>query len=320
MARIAPTVLAGVLAGLTVTPVLAQGQEKGDGSIRVEYQFIHSDRFTTEGENFDYWSTDTHVVMFSGDYALSDRWTIYAALPYVQKRFQSEVPWGGDPHDPNAPYWIDFVPTDTRFIDDGDYHGGLSDISLGVTYTALEGPLTITPYIGYGAPVRDYPFYAKAAIGLQLWKIPVGANFNFVPYFSDWYFDGSVAYVFSEKPLDVNVDYWDVFLEAGYWFRPYLSVNVFTSLKYVREGLEIPWDFVDDPATAVYPEDWANERWYNHDRAMRHRNLNAGLGVDYFPNPRYLLSASWYTGIWADHSNEPAYALTLAVTRFFGDE
>ena len=323
MARIAPAVLACLVAGLAVTPIVAEGREKGDGSIRVEYQFIHTDRFTiSDGTNLDYWTTDSHVVLFSGDYALSDRWTVYAALPYVQKRFQPadpNDPFGGDPHDPTAPYWVDFIPPDTRFIDDGDYHGGLSDISVGVTYSAVAGPLTIAPYIGYGTPVRDYPFYAKAAIGLQLWNIPVGVSFDYVPYFSDWYVDGSVAYVFSEKPLGVNVDYWDAYLASGYWFKPYFSVNVFATLKYVRKGLVIPWDFVDDP-DAVYPQDWANERWYNHDRLMQHRNLNVGLSFDYFPSQRYALSGSWFTGVWTEHSSEPAYAFTLAVTRFFGAE
>ena len=70
--------------------------------------------------------------------------TVLAALPYVQKRFNSEVPWGGDPHNPNDPYWIDFVPPDTRFWDDGDYHGDFQDLAIGetrdvtFTYTATD--------------------------------------------------------------------------------------------------------------------------------------------------------------------------------------
>ena len=190
-------------------------------------------------EEFDYWSTDTQAALLSGDYAINDRWTVFAAIPYVRKRFNSEVPWGGDPHNPNDPYWIDFVPPDKQFWDDGEYHGALQDFSIGVSYLVAKGPWTLRPYVSYGVPVSDYPFFAKAAIGLNLWTIPVGTSFSFVPYFSDWHFDGNVAYVFSEKPLGANVDYWLVHLSAGYWFKANLSVNAFLSLKYVRDGISL---------------------------------------------------------------------------------
>ena len=197
---------------LSANPALAQ--EKGAGSISVEYQYIHSDLFKDDVADYEYWSTDTRVLMFFGNYTFADKWTVFAALPYIEKRFVSEVDWGGDPHNPNDAWWIDFVPPDTRFVDDGAYHGGLQDLSVTVSYQALDGPLTLSPYIGYGFPVGDYPFYAKAGIGADLWTIPVGASFSYIPYFDDWYVNGNVAYVFSEKLLGVNVDFWSVHLAA----------------------------------------------------------------------------------------------------------
>jgi hypothetical protein len=292
----------------------------GHGSIRVEYQFIHSDKFYDDVAEYDYWTTDTHVLMLSGDYAVTDRWTVFASLPYIQKRFNSEVDWGGDPHNPNDPFWIDFVPPDKRFVDDGSYHGGLQDLSVGMSYVALDGPLTLTPYISYGVPADDYPFYAKAAIGQNLWHIPVGTAFTYVPYFSDWYLSGNVAYVFSEQPLGVNTDYWSAYLSAGYWFRPNFSVNLFAALKYVRDGLEMPWSFTDDPLYGNYPDEFDTEEWYNHDRLIGHRNLNLGIGFDYAVNRKYKLSGTGFTGVWAEQSSEPAHAFTLALTRYFGGE
>jgi hypothetical protein len=298
---------------------LAQGQERGDASLRVEYQYIETGDFFDANFEFDYWNTKSHVVLLSGDYALSDRWSVYAALPYVQKRFipAPENPFGGDPHNPNDPWWIDFVPPDKRFIDDGDYHGGFQDLSFGIRYLALDGPLTVSPYIGYGFPTDDYPFYAKAAIGANLWNVPVGVDLNYVPYFSDWYFRANAAYVFSEKPLDINVDYWLGFLSGGYWFRPGFSVNAFASVKYLRDGLLMPWDFTDDPTYGNYPADFDTIEWWQHDRLLRHRFVNVGLGFDWFVNDRYLLSGTWYTGVWAEQVNEVDTAFTLALTRYF---
>ncbi len=314
--RTVMVLLGWLLVSPLVNPVLAEG--KGEGSIRVEYQFIHADAFNDDVTTYDYWTTDTQALMFSGNYTFADNWTVFVSLPYVQKRFQSEVDWGGDPHNPNDAFWIDFVPPDKRFIDDGDYHGGFQDLSVSVSYLAVDKALKLSPYIGYGVPVDNYPFYAKAAIGANLWTIPVGVNFSYIPYFDDWYVSGNVAYVFSERPLDVKVDYWSAHLAAGYWFKPNFSANVFLGLKYLVDGLVMPWDFTDDPFYADYPDAFDTEEWYNHDRLIRHRIVNAGVGFDYSFNEKYQVSGSYYTGIWSEQTSETGLAFTLGVTRHFG--
>lgn len=305
---------------LMASPVAAQSQQKGEGSLRAEYQYIRTGTFYDANVAFDYWTTDSHIVLLSGDYALSDRWTVFAALPYVQKRFNAGELFNGDPHNPNDPWWIDFQPPDRRFIDDGDYHGGFQDLSFGLRYLALEGPLTVSPYIAYGFPTTDYPFYAKAAIGANLWNIPVGVDLSYVPYFSDWYFRGNLAYVFSEKPLDINVDYWLGYLSAGYWFKPQFSMNVFVAAKYIPKGLEMPWDFTDDPTYGKFPEDFDTIEWWQHDRLLGHRFANLGIGFDYFLNQRYQLSGTYFQGIWAEQTNEVDRAFTLALTRYFSGD
>ena len=308
---------------MIAAPALGQGQQRGDASMRLEYQFIQTGSFLSQDQDFDYWTTDTQAALLSGDYAINDRWTVFAALPYVHKRFNSEVPWGGDPHNPNDPYWVDFVPPDKRFWDDGDYHNALQDFSIGVSYRVAKGPWTLHPYISYGVPASDYPFFAKAAIGLNLWTVPVGTTFSYVPYFSDWHFDGNVAYVFSEKPLGTNVDYWLVHLSAGYWFKANLSVNAFLSLKYVRDGIPLlSPDFINDDADfpPVYPDDFDTEEWWQHDRLIGNRNLNFGLSIDYFFSPEWKVSGSGYQSIWTEESNEVDFAFTLGITRFFGSD
>lgn len=301
---------------------MAQSQSKGDASLRLEYQYIHNGAYDAGEFKYDYWTTDSHVALLSGDYALSDRWTVYAALPYVQKRFNPDPdnPFGGDPHNPNDPWWIDFVPPDKRFIDDGDFHGGLQDLSFGFRFLALDGPLTVSPFFGYGFPADNYPFYAKAAIGANLWNLPIGVSMSYIPPFDDWYVSGSLAYVLSEHPLDVNVDYWLGFLSAGYWFKPQFSLNIFLSAKYIRNGFVLPWSFSDDPEFSNFPEDFDTREWWQHDRLLRHRFVNAGIAFDYFLGQRYKLSGSYYTGIWAEQTNKVDRAFTLALTRYFSGE
>jgi len=308
------------------SPAHSQEQQRGDASLRIEYQFIRTGPFLSQDLEFGYWSTDTQVAMLSGDYAINNRWTFFAALPYVRKRFNnkdSDAQRAGDPHNPNDPYWIDFVPPDKRFWDDGNYHASFQDLSIGVSYTVQKGPWAIRPYLSYGVPASDYPFFAKAAIGKNLWTVPVGASFSFVPYFSDWHFGGNVAYVFSEKPLGIDVDYWLVDLSAGYWFKANLSVEAFLNLKYVREGISLlSPDFINEnaPAPPVYPDNWDTELWWHHDRLIGNRNLNFGLGFDYFFSREWKVSGSGYQSVWTEESNEVDFALTLGLTRFFGGQ
>lgn len=309
-----------LVGGMSAAPAQAQGQKKGDASIRVEFQFIRNGTFAFDLGEADYWETDTQVALFSGDYALTDRLTVFAALPYVRKRFNDTSDFGGDPHNPNDAYWVDYVPSDKSFWDDGDYHSHWQDFSIGMSYVLTDGPrLTVSPFISYGVPASDYPFFAKAAIGKNLWTLPVGLTASFVPYFSDWRFDGSVAYVFSEKPLDENVDYSTYHLSAGYWFRSNLLVNVFVAGKHTWEGFEFS-DFQEDVFTAVYPDDYDTEEWYNHDRLFAASHTTVGAGFEYFVNEDYKLSGSGYTGTDAESSNEIDWAFTIAVTRYFGGE
>jgi len=309
--------LLGFFAVVLAGSAQAQSQQKGDASLRIEYQYIRTGDYQGDGFVADYWTTDSHIALLSGDYSFSDRWTVYAALPYVQKRFNA-TQFNGDPHNPNDPFWIDYIPPDKRFIDDGDYHGGFQDLAFGLKYLAVDGPAwTVSPYVGFGFPADDYPFYAKAAIGLNLWNLPVGVDLTYIPYFSDWYFRGNFAYVFSEQPLDINVDYWLGYLSAGYWFKPGFSMNVFLSTKYIRKGLVLPWSFTDDPNFGDYPEAFDTPEWYHHDRLIRHRFVNLGVAFDYFFNGRYKLSGSYFTGIWADQTNEVDHAFTLALTHYW---
>jgi len=317
--------LLGLLACLAIPALAQQSQEKGDASLRVEYQYIGTGDFDTGLFVADYWTTDSHIVLISGDYALSERWTVYASLPYVKKRFVAVPgdPFGGDPHNPNDFYWVNFVPTDKRFIDDEDYHGGLQDLSFGVSYVAHDGPnWNVSPYIGYSFPADNYPYFAKAAIGQNLWNIPIGVSLRYIPNFSDWHFRGNFAYVFSEEPLGHNVDWWRGYLSAGYFFKPNFSVDVFLSSKHLLDGLDINTDFSDypDPGFANYPTAYGNETWYNHDRLIKHDLLNMGIGFDYFLNENYQLSGSYFKTIGSDQTNQVDEAYSLALTYFFGNE
>lgn len=289
--------------GAPVAAGAADAETKGSGSLRFEYQYIRTGAFDSSIGEIDIGNTDAHVFMLSGNYALTNRWTIMASLPWIRKRHQ-----GALPHNPVLDF-SNYTPPDLTILDDGRYHSSLEDLYVGVQYLAKDGPLSIAPFVSVGVPVTDYPFYAHAAVGRNIWHVPVGVALRFRPYFSDLFFNGDVSYVFTEKSLGVDTSHWIINARAGYYLSPRLAPNVFVSIKHGTKGLDFPTDFD--------VTDLDNEKWYFHDRIIKHNFVNAGIGLDWILNERYQLSANVMTMPIPDQVNIIDYAWSIGVTRFF---
>lgn len=289
------------LAALLADPAFAR--QKGEGSVRLEYQYIRTGAFDSSIGEIDIGNTDGHALLFSADYTITNRWTLTASLPWIKKRHQ-----GALPHDPVNDFTA-YTPPDLRLIDDGSYHSDWQDLYVGANYLAKEGPLTIEPFIAVGVPTNNYPFYGHAAVGRNLWHVPVGAGFSYQPYFSDFFFAWNVAYVFTEKTLGVDVSHWLVHAEASYFVTPRFVPKVFVSIKHGTEGLGFPDDY--DLA------DLDNERWYKHDLMIKHNFTNAGVGVDWVLSDKYQLSMSWFTMVGPDQVNVVDRAWTVGLTYNF---
>ena len=77
-----------LLASLLMSSIVfsQQSQQRGDASLTLEYQYVRTGDFDSTLGRIDLGKMDTHVILLSGDYALNERWTVYASLPYVQRR------------------------------------------------------------------------------------------------------------------------------------------------------------------------------------------------------------------------------------------
>ena len=296
------------LAGASVAGLPATATaEKGDASLRLEYQTVRTGAFDSSIGELDIGNTDAHVFMLAGTYAFSDRWTLTASLPYVKKRHE-----GALPHDPVADF-VNYQPPDLSLIDDGNFHSDWEDLYVGVQYLAKEGPLSVAPFIAVGVPTNDYPFYAHAAVGRNIWHVPVGVALSYTPYFSDFYFSGDVAYVFTEKSLGIDTSHWLLNASVSYFLTPAFAPKLFISIKHGTQGLDFPDDFGN-------PIDLDTERFYFHDRIIKHNYKNAGIGFDWMLNERYQLSATAMTMIDPDQVNIIEYAYSLGITRYFGSD
>ena len=272
----------------------------GHGSVSLYYQYITVDGFAASFGDVPIGTVETHSFVLDVDYHLNDRWTISAGLPWVRKRYL-----GGGPHDPltlDPPRpWIENVDTGAWNTDFQDFHFGLK-------YLARNGPLVIEPFIYYGLPTSEYPFFGHAAVGQRLWKLDVGSSFTYFPGLSNAYYRADIAYVFVEKTLGVSINHWKIFGEVGYQFGPRFTGRVFALLKD-GDGLTFPDDFEPPPRTS--------EMWYQHDRLVKHNFMNAGVGLDWNFSNGYQVSANYMIQPWQEQVHTMEYAFTIGISRSF---
>jgi hypothetical protein len=273
-----------------------------DFHLGVEYQYIRSGIYESNFGLIDIGNTDTHVLLLSGAALLGERWEIFGSIPYVRKRHL-----GMGAHNANLDFPT-FMPPDLRVVDDGEYHGGLQDATIGVRYKAVDGPFSASPFLSFGTPMSNYPTYGNAAIGKQLWELAAGVGLEFTPYFSDWTFQADIAYVFTEDVLDINLDYWFWYASASYYVTPRFAPRVFLTQRDAPNALSFPEDFT---------QGFDNENWYQHDRTMKHNFLNGGIGLNYIISDSYAIQATYFKTLEADNVAEIDYAFTLGLTYAF---
>ena len=276
---------------------------KGSGQFVVTYQLNATDGFESDIGALPIGSIDTQVLNFELQYALTDRLTVIAGIPYVRKRYNN----GPLPHDPLL---LDPPRPYIENVDQGGWNSDFQDFNIGAKYRVRDGAFSVEPFVYLGIPSQEYPFYGNAAIGQQLTRLQVGSSLMWYPGLSNAYYSADIGYVFVEETLGVSVNYWNIRAEAGYQFGPRLTGRLFGLLKK-GSGLAVPTDFPG------FPGQLNDELWYQHDRTLKHNYMNIGIGVDWVLNDRYSVSSNYMEMVWEDQVNILEYAFTLSVVRAF---
>ena len=275
------------------------GHTAGSGSISLAYQNIVVNQFNTSVSDVDIGEVQTHVMYLEFDYALTDRWRISAGVPYIKKRYI-----GAGVHDPLT---LEPPRPEVPFVDDGDYHANFQDFLLGVSYLWMLDPVIVEPFARVAIPTHDYPHFANAAVGQNLWKVEIGVDLTKLMPFSDWYFRAETSYTFVEETLGVSVNHFRFNGEAGYFFSNAFSAKLFVLAKHGK----------GNDATAFPPSMRTDEAWYQHDRTTRHSFVNLGVGANWFFHENYQLSGSVLTTVWGQSVHLVDVAWGMEITRYF---
>ena len=274
------------------------GHAAGKGSVSITYQSISVNDFNIGATDVDIGEVRTQSLYAEINYALTDRWRIKAGLPYIKKRADVRPS-----HDPRA-----LIPPrlDVPFLDDGSYHNDFQDFLIGINYLWRTDPVIVEPFVNVFIPSHDYPHFAQAAVGQNLWKVEVGVDLTKQMPFSYWYYGVETSYTFVEETLGLSVNHFRLNAEVGYFFTERFSADLFF---HVKDG--------KGNKAADTPPSRTDESWYQHDRTARHSFANVGIGANWFIGDKYQLSGSAFTTVWGETVHIIDLAWSVGISRYF---
>jgi len=277
---------------------------KGHGWVSIAYQNTYVNGMLVPGGSVpDFGSVRIQSIFLDLNYFFADRWSVHLGIPFIESRYD-----GQRPHCPTTtPPQCKGMPVpnrpESRFLDDGNYHGAWQDWSLGVAYHANVNDFLLTPSITVYVPSHHYIFFAQAAVGQDLRKFEAAIDLAHQFELTNLYYRVNVGRVFAEKTLGQSINHNKLDLELGYFLNERWTIKAFGVAKK-GDGY-------------LGPYDRTTELWYHHDQRAPHNYANVGIGVDCRLNDKYILSTSVQKLVWGQIVFDFKYSLDVRLTREF---
>ncbi len=286
-----------LLLGLGLAPQLSQAQawlpEKGSYGFGFDFaNSLNEKHYTKTGAEIDVGHTDLEVYSLSGSYSPSDRVLINASLPFVNTRHRGA---GGGGHDTE--------------VDDGSWHGTVTDLQLSVHFQVTDGPVAFAPYVGVIIPTNNYESFGHSAPGRRLDEYWVG--FYAVTSLNEWiprtYVQVRANYAFVEEVLGIAHDRKNVTLEIGHFLTDRWSLRALASQQWTDGGVSVPV-----PVTSpIFPV---------HDRLAAEQFINVGASVGWTVNERISVYALYMEAIEGTNGHKLEHRLSLGMSYGVGGQ
>jgi hypothetical protein len=203
-------------------------------------------------------------------YGVTDKMAVSVAVPWLNTRYTGPRPHPADPLNPGG---------GPNRLDDGTWHSTLQDFRFDVRYNVTRNlgnrGVVLTPFVGSIVPSHDYAYFSHAAFGRNLNEIQLGTSVAklFEKGIPGLLVQGSYAYGFTEKVVDISHNRSLFSLEAAYFATPKLRLLALSSGQRTHGGI----DFLAPPSLkslgpVLYP---------HHDRIDRNNVLGLGGGASY---------------------------------------
>jgi hypothetical protein len=263
--------LAACSAGASPASAQAWVPPAGVGSVNVVYQTIdNTGHRLTDGSVLEGYDSVSRGLLLEADYALTDRFSISAGLPYIGAKYLGPAPS------------FSALPVDECRC----WNNGWQDFFFTARYNVVSGQFALTPSVSFGVPSHDYGFFGEAVLGRNLKEVRLALDAGrrldrISPRLS---VQGRYSYAFVEQVLDLPNNRSNAAVESAFLLTRRLSARGVLSWQRSHGGLEA--DEFDTP-----------ERFEQYDRLVKDNYVHVGGGVSYsFPRVDLFVAYVQYVG------------------------
>jgi len=263
--------------------------DAGNASFSVVFSdVLHKKHYDSTGAEIDVGHTSSEIVNLAGSFSPTDWLMIQASVPYVNSRYKGEFSHPGD-------------------IDDGAWHGTLTDLLVTGHFQVTEGPIAFAPYVGVMVPTQDYVTLGHSAPGRGLEEYWVGffAATSLHQWIPRTYVDMRTNYAFVEEVANVAHDRTNITLELGHYFNESVSARLFVTRQWTHGGIDIPVP----PTDPLFPY---------HDQLANEEFVNVGGGFSWALNNRMGFFGLYTQSIEGKNSHKVDHRLTVGMSYGIG--
>jgi hypothetical protein len=258
-----------------MAPSSARGQAwvppAGSGSVAISFQSINNTgHVRTDGSTIPGGKSRNHSVYLEADYALTDRFSVAAGIPFVFSKYLGPTP----PDVPRLP-----LPIDGCYC----WHSGWQDFAFVARANLLNGAVALTPSMFAGQPSHDYEYQGEAVVGQRLRELGVAADAGvrldtLSPRLA---LQGRYAYTWVEDVLDVPNNRSHLSTEVLFGATDRLSMRAGVHRQVTHGGLRAGTAGPTPPDAIPWGEITTEELFLEHDRLMRDNNWRVGMGLTF---------------------------------------
>ena len=273
VAGVGGRVLAGVLAA---SPALAQAwvPPARHGSVTVAFQWIeNTGHVRTDGSTIPQGKSRNTSIYLEADYAITDRFSLAAGVPFVFAKYVGPPPPAGVPEPPMV------QPVDSCYC----WQQGWADFAFTARYNLINGPAALTPSVSYGLPSRDYAYVGEAVVGRNLRELraAVDAGLRLDAISPRLAIQGRYSYAWVEQVLDVPNNRSNITAEAFLQLTEHLQIRGGVHRQVTHGGLRAGVDGPTLPDGHPWGEITTAGLFREHDRLMRDNSWRLGAGFSY---------------------------------------
>ncbi len=256
------------------------------GVVSSVYQTIdNTGHRLTDGSMLRGYDSASRGVLFSLDYAVTDRFSFSFGVPYIASKYIGPEPS------------LFGLPLDECFC----WNHAWQDLGATVRYNLANGAFALTPSVSFGTPTHNYDYFGEAVVGRNLneVRIAVDAGQRLDAISDRLSISASYSYAFVERVLDLPNDRSNISLETGVVITRKLSSRVAFSWQQSHGGLR---------STEVVTD----EQIQQFDRLLKDSNFHIVGGVSY-SFPQFDVFAS-YTHYATGTDTHAGHAISAGVS------